>query len=248
MSKGKHRKQSPRPGRAAVATVGVVGATAGMMLSASPAEASTVVADSAIATAARNAGLGGCRGVPLSAWVAVALAESGGNPDAHNTSGEDSRGLWQINMRAHAGWVGNRNLYDPATNAWAARRVCDGSGPRAWTTYSSGAYLRYLARGKAATTGAGSGGGPVPVALAAGYRTNAATGQRPIVSMRTGGSQPQAVREIQQKLAALGYPIMVDGIFGPQTNHMVKDYQRKHGLVADGVVGPRTRAALFGWV
>jgi Lysozyme like domain/Putative peptidoglycan binding domain len=246
MSKGKHRKQPRRRGRAAVAAVGVIGATAGMMMSASPADASTVVPDTTIAAVARNAGLGGCGGVPLGAWVAVALAESGGNPYAHATYGEDSRGLWQINMRAHAGWVGNRNLYDPATNAWAARQVCQGSGPRAWTTYATGAYLRYLWRGNAAAAGAGSGIGAFPIAAPASYQTKPVSGSGPTLSMRTGGSQPQAVRDIQQKLAALGYPVKVDGVFGPQTNQQVKLYQSRHGLVADGVVGPRTRAALFG--
>ncbi|WP_313949437.1 peptidoglycan-binding domain-containing protein [Frankia sp. AvcI1] len=54
----------------------------------------------------------------------------------------------------------------------------------------------------------------------------------------------QDVQQIQQKLANLGYPIQVDGQFGYQTNHMVKDYQLKHGLLVDGVVGPQTRASL----
>ena len=31
-------------------------------------------------------------------WTAIAVAESGVNPDAHNPHGEDSRGLWQINV------------------------------------------------------------------------------------------------------------------------------------------------------
>ena len=31
-------------------------------------------------------------------WTAIAMAESGGNTDVHNPHGEDSRGLWQINL------------------------------------------------------------------------------------------------------------------------------------------------------
>ena len=49
--------------------------------------------------------------------TAIALAESGGDTNAHATHGEDSRGLWQINVQAHGDWVGNRNLYDPLENA-----------------------------------------------------------------------------------------------------------------------------------
>jgi hypothetical protein len=43
--------------------------------------------------------------------------ESGGNPNAHaSTSKEDSRGLFQINLKAHPQWK-NVNLYDPVENA-----------------------------------------------------------------------------------------------------------------------------------
>ena len=33
-------------------------------------------------------------------FAAIALAESSGHPDALNDKGEDSRGLWQINVAA----------------------------------------------------------------------------------------------------------------------------------------------------
>lgn len=37
---------------------------------------------------------------------------------------------------------------------------------------------------------------------------------------------------------------MADGIFGPLTEEGVKEYQKRSGLTVDGVVGPRTWAAL----
>ena len=46
--------------------------------------------------------------------TAVALAESGGNSGAHNSSGEDSRGLWQINAAAHPN-LRSVDLYDPVS-------------------------------------------------------------------------------------------------------------------------------------
>ncbi|MTE19444.1 hypothetical protein F0L17_09950 [Streptomyces sp. TRM43335] len=32
----------------------------------------------------------------------------------------------------------------------------------------------------------------------------------------------------------------LDGLFGPQTLAAVKEFQRRNGLVVDGIVGPRT--------
>jgi peptidoglycan hydrolase-like protein with peptidoglycan-binding domain len=40
------------------------------------------------------------------------------------------------------------------------------------------------------------------------------------------------------------YDGALDGYLGPQTDAAVRRYQRRHGLVADGIVGPRTIASL----
>lgn len=45
--------------------------------------------------------------------------------------------------------------------------------------------------------------------------------------------------EIQK---ALG--LVADGIKGPKTRAAIKKFQKEHGLVADGIVGPKTEAAL----
>lgn len=78
--------------------------------------------------------------------TAIALAESGGNVDAHATSGEDSRGLWQINMAAHKATFGSVDLYDPASNAKAAYVVSNkGQDISPWTVTHNGGDARYLA-------------------------------------------------------------------------------------------------------
>lgn len=52
-------------------------------------------------------------------------------------------------------------------------------------------------------------------------------------------------RTIQTKLKRWGYYIgNVDGIYGPLTKEAVKYFQRKNGLSVDGIVGPKTAAAL----
>src|SRR5262245_23489605 len=85
------------------------------------------------------------------------MAEPGGNTDAHNPHGEDSRGLWQVNV---AGGVrGNPwgNLYDPATNARAAFEISHGgTDMRPWTTThasnegTSADYRHYMVEARAA--------------------------------------------------------------------------------------------------
>lgn len=60
------------------------------------------------------------------------------------------------------------------------------------------------------------------------------------------GSTGQQVTLIQQQLNADGYPCgNADGKFGPRTDAAVRQFQMDHGLTVDGVVGPKTWAALF---
>lgn len=58
------------------------------------------------------------------------------------------------------------------------------------------------------------------------------------------GSSGQSVRELQQKLNKLGYKLIVDGEFGSLTYNAVIDFQRKHNLEVDGVVGQQTLSAV----
>ncbi len=59
------------------------------------------------------------------------------------------------------------------------------------------------------------------------------------------GSRGTQVSTMQRKLKNWGYyKGSVDGIFGPQTTTAVKYFQRKNGLVADGIVGTKTLRAL----
>ena len=77
--------------------------------------------------------------------TAIAMAESGGNPAAHNNRGEDSRGLGQINIGPGANTdLAGYNLFDPAENAKAMRIVYDRQGPGAWSVYSNGMYQQFL--------------------------------------------------------------------------------------------------------
>jgi lysozyme family protein/peptidoglycan hydrolase-like protein with peptidoglycan-binding domain len=58
------------------------------------------------------------------------------------------------------------------------------------------------------------------------------------------GSRGLAVRALQEKLAAAGIQVGVDGDFGPGTHRAVVAFQQRTGLATDGVVGAGTAAAL----
>ena len=65
-------------------------------------------------------------------------------------------------------------------------------------------------------------------------------------TLRKGSSGPY-VTELQSMLIELGYdvgPSGADGKFGTKTQEAVKQFQKDHGLKADGVVGPKTWEAL----
>lgn len=105
--------------------------------------------------------------------AAIALAESGGCRFAlagpqdvrpvkacryRQTSGENSVGLWQINVQAHPQFNA-QSLFDPLTNARAAVAVLGGGSPTPWSTYTNGAYRSYLGGGSAGGQGVARPGG-----------------------------------------------------------------------------------------
>jgi hypothetical protein len=58
------------------------------------------------------------------------------------------------------------------------------------------------------------------------------------------GDRGDDVKHVQTMLASLGAKVGVDGIYGHETERAVKGYQMMNGLEADGIVGPKTMAAL----
>lgn len=60
------------------------------------------------------------------------------------------------------------------------------------------------------------------------------------------GDRGQAVLQLQKQLNAQGAKLFADGDFGDETEKAVRAYQRKVGLVADGIAGSKTLAALAG--
>jgi peptidoglycan hydrolase-like protein with peptidoglycan-binding domain len=81
---------------------------------------------------------------------------------------------------------------------------------------------------------------PAPVSQTAPHvRGPRLTGRRSTSTTAHAGSVQRPVRLLQRLLH-----VAVDGEFGPETLAAVESFQRAHGLEANGIVGPRTWAAL----
>lgn len=81
--------------------------------------------------------------------AAIALAESGGNPNA--VSPADDRGLWQINWPIWGSTLGRfGSPFNPLANARMAGHVLGAQGLGAWVTFNQGKHRQFL-----------QGGGPV---------------------------------------------------------------------------------------
>lgn len=87
---------------------------------------------------------------PLSVLMgAVGMQESRGKSDAMRTDTE-VYGLWQIRWPVHAaklrkiGITSPQQLYDPLTNARAAKMIYDSQGITAWSAFTDGRYKQFL--------------------------------------------------------------------------------------------------------
>lgn len=56
--------------------------------------------------------------------------------------------------------------------------------------------------------------------------------------------QGEDVRLVQKALVQAGLSVGVDGVFGPGTEWAIKQFQTRHHLIPDGIVGPRTAVKL----
>jgi hypothetical protein len=119
----------------------------------------------------------GFTGQAAQTMAAIVLAESGGNPNAHNynvNTGDNSYGLAQINMFESLGperrkefhLNSNTALFNPLTNLRIAFALSGGGRDfTPWSTYNSGAYRNELSDISGATLqGVGSGGPNTPMA------------------------------------------------------------------------------------
>jgi len=196
---------------------------------------------------ARSAGF---RGQDAAIMAAIAMAESSGRSSAHNQNprtGDNSYGLWQINMlggmgparRRQFGIGSNDALFDPAVNANAARQVYGSQGFGAWSVYRSGAYKDYLpaamaaARNGSARMLIGQPGAAVPGlpgVAAAGRSLDAAIGAN-----RSAGGTAALGDLIASRQAELGNITSELDQQRRSTGDQLRDYQRMVELQRSGL-------------
>lgn len=82
----------------------------------------------------------------------------------------------------------------------------------------------------------------VAMPAAAGKGGGSGRSALPVLGFGAAGSD---VVQLQQHLNSCGAHLVVDGKFGPRTEEAVMNFQRVRGLVQDGIVGPKTWAAVF---
>lgn len=151
-----------------------------------------------------------------STWTAIAMAESGGRLDAVNDRGEDSRGLWQINIDPAVRSNTWGDLSDPAVNARAAYDISRGGiDMRPWTTthaVNQGTprdYRTYLDDVEAAV------GVPGDWSGVSGYDAPAPTGPAPEPFVTPGHQPPQQLPGdrgvVASNLVAAGTQTDTDG-------------------------------------
>lgn len=112
---------------------------------------------------------------------------------------------------------------------------------RPWAWAPGGADLPAAVSGKKVEPG----GGSPPAKPTNGGTTTPADRRAYPGTLIKRGMRGELVRLVQERLRALKWQIDVDGIFGEDTDGVVRAFQRRHGLHADGEIGPRTWRALF---
>ena len=206
-----------------------------------------VVAGSIFATAGTSNAASG--------WSSVAQCESGGNPSTN--TGNGYYGLYQFDQQTwqSLGYSGTANQHSAAVQTQAAERLYAQRGHKPWPR--CGIHLS----GSANTSGSSS----ASRSYTRPALTRSHVSQHARIS-RTSGSESyfhhsyrsgvlgpwliaerrSDVRAIQRKLTDKGYRLAIDGQFGRETEGVVKHFQAKAGITADGLCGSHTKAALFG--
>ncbi|MEX5634333.1 transglycosylase family protein [Parafrankia sp. FMc2] len=180
-------------------------------------------------------------------WEGLRQCESGGNYTTNTGNGYYGAYQFSPNTWRSLGYSGLPHTAPPAVQDEAALKLALRSGFGQWPVCGSGMSGSQLLPGSS-SSGAGS------QASRAAERTSLvaqpATAGLPTLGRDYAPSVhnqvSDEVRTWQSKMNSLGYPLTVDGCYGPLSAAAARDFQAARGLIADGILGPQTWAATFG--
>ena len=211
-----------------------------------------------------------------SGWAGVAQCESGGNPTTNTGNSyyglyQFDRQTWQS-----LGHSGTADQYSAAVQTQAAERLYAQRGNSPWpncgqglsgsasTSGSSSAsrsHTRHARTPRVSVSRSSTRHALTPSHAASQHIRSTSTSSNDSTSgrsythhsYRSGvlgawliAEKRSDVRTIQRKLDGKGYGLAVDGQYGPLTAAAVKRFQVKAGIIADGLYGAQTKAALSG--
>ncbi len=79
---------------------------------------------------------------------------------------------------------------------------------------------------------------PAPVVVAHGVQAPSYDGTQ--LTTKLVHHQRADVQQWQRRMSNRGWDITVDGFYGPQSQHVAREFQAQKGLAVDGIVGPVT--------
>jgi hypothetical protein len=180
-------------------------------------------------------------------WAGVRACESGG--DYSINSGNGYYGAYQFDLATwHGlGYSGLPSGASPATQDQAAAKLYAARGAQPWPV--CGRYLNGSAVGvsTSAATGSSSSSRYHSAPQASTHPTTQRTATHhsvratPWITVSTVRQVRTDVRAWQLRMRSLGYPIVVDGWYGPQSAAVCNHFERDHGLIVDnpGILGPQ---------
>jgi hypothetical protein len=179
-------------------------------------------------------------------WDGLRQCESGGNYSTNTGNGYYGAYQFSPTTWRGLGYSGMPHTAPPAVQDEAAIRLAQRSGFGQWPVCGRGMGSDQLAPGSSAS---GAGIQASRSAERASLVARPVSGVPNLNRTYTAAMANRAsddVRAWQQKMNSLGYPITVDGRYGPQSASAARALQAARGLAVDGVLGPRTWAATFG--